>query len=99
MRTQNGQCTVLKHVIVKRPGQVCISMKPVTQCSAGCQTSHDELLNKKIPFTCLPEDRVAEHYVKKANRGQRMNELEARPVAFEIEVPQPRSCVPASNEL
>nr|ADD73552.1 vitellogenin 2 [Paracyclopina nana] len=99
LRTQNGQCTVLKHVIVKRPNQVCISMKAVTQCSPGCQASHAELLNKKIPFTCLAEDRVAEHYVKKANRGQRMSELEARPLAFEIEVPQPRSCVRASNEL
>merc|ERR1712066_693407 len=33
---------------------------------------------------------------KKAERGQKMTELASRPTAFEAEVPQPMSCVPAS---
>jgi len=99
LRTQNGQCTILKHAVIKRPGQICISKKPVTQCAAGCQPSHPELLEKNIPFSCLKEDRVAEHYVKKAERGERMAELDARKTTFETKVPQPRSCVSASNEL
>ena len=29
----------------------------------------------------------------------RLPEIEARPTTFETKVPQPRTCVPASNEL
>lgn len=99
LKTQNGPCTILKHAVVRKPGQICISKKAVTQCAAGCQPSHAQLLEKQIPFTCLKEDRVAEHYAKKAERGERLSELEQRPTSFETKVPQPRSCVPASNEL
>jgi len=99
LKTQNGPCTILKQAVIRKPGQICISKKAVTQCAAGCQPSHAELLEKQIAFTCLKEDRVAEHYAKKAERGERMSELEARPTSFETKVPQPRSCVPASNEL
>merc|ERR1711862_694277 len=59
LRTQQGECTILKHAVVKRPGQICISKKPVTQCSAGCKPSHSDLLEKRIPFVCLREDRMA----------------------------------------
>ena len=99
MKTQTGQCTILKYAILRRPGQICISQKPVTQCAIGCQPAHPEALNKKIPFTCLKEDRVAEHYAKKADRGHKMVELANRPTEFESVVPQPRACVPASNYL
>jgi len=99
LRTQQGECTVLKHAVVKRPGQICISKKPVTQCSAGCKPSHSDLLEKRIPFVCLREDRMAEHYAKKAERGEQMPELESHSSAFETKVPQPRSCVLATNEL
>ena len=58
-----------------------------------------ELLEKQIPFTCLKEDRVAERYVNKAERGERLPEIEARPTAYESKVPQPRTCIPSSNEL
>merc|ERR1711862_1090302 len=75
LRTQQGECTILKHAVVKRPGQICISKKPVTQCSAGCKPSHSDLLEKRIPFVCLREDRMAEHYAKKAERGEQMPEL------------------------
>ena len=90
---------MLKHAVVKRPGQICISKKPVTQCSAGCKPSHSDLLEKRIPFVCLREDRMAEHYAKKAERGEQMPELESHSSAFETKVPQPRSCVLATNEL
>jgi len=99
LRTQNGQFIILKHAVIRRPGQICISKKPVVQCAAGGQPSHSELLEKKIPFSCLKEDRVAEHYAKKAERGERMTELDARQTTFETKVPQPRSCVSATNEL
>ena len=71
----------------------------MTQCAAGCQPSQPELLEKQIPFTCLKEDRVAQHYLKKADRSERLPEIEVRPTTFETKVPQPRTCVPASNEL
>merc|ERR1712099_114598 len=32
LRTQQGECTILKHAVVKRPGQICISKKPVNKC-------------------------------------------------------------------
>ena len=99
LKTQNGQCTILKHSVVRRPGQICLSKKAVTQCATGCQPIKPEPLLKKISFTCFKEDRVAEHYAKKAERGQKMTELAGRPTAFEAEVPQPMSCVPASNYL
>merc|ERR1711983_612827 len=75
LKTQQGECTILKHSVIRRPGQICISQKPVTQCAIGCQPAHPEALNKKIPFTCPKEDRVAEHYAKKADRGHKMVEL------------------------
>lgn len=99
MKTQNGQCTVLKHAVLRRANEICISKKAVTQCAAGCQPSHAQLLEKQIPFFCMKEDRVAEHYGKKAERGERLPELDSRPTTFETKVPQPRSCVPASNSL
>ena len=104
LKTQTGQCTILKYAVLRRPGQICISKKvlnfskiknvwtlnfefsknifskliipfifkkAVTQCAAGCQPSQPELLEKQIPFTCLKEDRVAERYVKKADRSER----------------------------
>merc|ERR1711881_167057 len=99
LKTQTGQCTILKHAVLRRPGQICISKKAVTQCAAGCQPSQPELLEKQIPFTCLKEDRVAQRYLKKADRAERLAEIEVRPTTFETKVPQPRTCVPASNEL
>ena len=99
MKTQTGQCTILKYAVVRRPGQICISKKAVTLCAAGCQPSQPELLEKQIPFTCLKEDRVTERYVNKAERGERLPEIEARPTAYESKVPQPRTCIPSSNEL
>jgi len=99
MKTQAGQCTILKYAVVRRPGQICISKKAVTECAAGCQPSQPQLLEKQIPFTCLKEDRVAERYVNKAERGERLPEIEARPTAFESKVAQPRTCIPSSNEL
>jgi len=94
-----GQCTILKYAIIRRSDQICISKKAVTQCAAGCQPSQPELLEKQIPFTCLNEDRVAERYVNKAERGEKLPEIEARPTTFERKVRQPRTCIPASNEL
>jgi len=99
LKTQNGQYIILKHAVIRRPGQICISKKPIVQCAAGGQPSHAELLEKNIPFSCLKEDRVAEHYAKKAERGEKMTELDARQTTFETKVPQPRSCVSATNEL
>merc|ERR1712001_618392 len=78
LKTQNGQCTILKHSVVRRPGQICVSKKAVTQCATGCQPIKPEPLLKKISFTCFKEDRVAEHYAKKAERGQKMTELARR---------------------
>jgi len=99
LNTQNGQCTNLKHSVVRQPGKICISMKPVTQCAIGCLPETPQPLNKRIPFTCFNEDRLGEHYAIKAGRGEKLDELKGRQSHFEAEVPQPRSCVPASNYL
>jgi len=99
LNTQNGQCTNLKHSVVRQPGKICISMKPVTQCAIGCLPETPQPLNKRIPFTCFNEDRLGEHYEIKAGRGEKLDELKGRQSHFEAEVPQPRSCVPASNYL
>ena len=65
LNTQNGQCTNLKHSVVRQPGKICISMKPVTQCAIGCLPETPQPLNKRIPFTCFNEDRLGEHYAIK----------------------------------
>merc|ERR1711862_1085119 len=46
LKTQTGQCTILKYAVLRRPGQICISKKAVTQCAAGCQPSQPALLEK-----------------------------------------------------
>merc|ERR1712025_1402208 len=88
LKAQNGPCTILKHAVLRRPNQVCLSKKQVTQCAAGCQPSHTQLLEKQIPFTCLKDDRVAQHYVQKAERGEKLPELQQRPTTFDTKVPQ-----------
>merc|ERR1712212_319078 len=35
MKTQTGQCTILKYAVVPRPGQICSAKKAVTQCAPG----------------------------------------------------------------
>merc|ERR1712111_117837 len=54
-KVATGKCTILRHLIQKRPGQVCLSKVPVTQCGPSCKPQKSQLTVKAVPFTCLPE--------------------------------------------
>merc|ERR1712111_266468 len=47
----SGSCTILRHLIQKRPGQVCLSKVPVSQCGPSCKPQKSQLTVKAVPFT------------------------------------------------
>merc|ERR1712029_332525 len=51
-KVNTGLCTILRHLIQKRPGQVCLSKVPVTQCGPSCKPQKSQLTVKAVPFTC-----------------------------------------------
>ena len=53
------------------------------------------MVAKQVEFTCLPQGRVAELYVQKANNGQELPELRNLDTSFEAKVEQPKRCVSA----
>merc|ERR1712029_1034036 len=57
-KVATGKCTILRHLIQKGPGQVCLSKIPVTQCGPSCKPQKSQLTAKAVPFTCLPEGPV-----------------------------------------
>ena len=57
------------------------------------QVAKGQLVAKQVEFTCLPQGRVAELYVQKANNGQELPELRNLDTSFEAKVEQPKRCV------
>jgi hypothetical protein len=91
-----GKCTVHKHIIALRPGQVCISKIPATFCGTMCKAEQGQKVEKSVEFVCLPEGRLAEYYKHKAQAGENLvNELRSMDASFATKMSQPRHCVPS----
>jgi len=94
-KAATGKCTLLKHVIETRPGKVCLSQVPVTQCGQSCKPKNSEMTQKAVPFTCLPQGRLAEHYLGKVDLGQELPELAIKETSFTAQVEMPAHCIHA----
>merc|ERR1712029_1052769 len=81
-KVATGKCTILRPLIQKRPGQVCLSKIPVTQCGPSCKPQKSQLTLKAVPFTCLKEGPVVEKLVAKVT-------------SFTAQVRMPSHCVHA----
>jgi len=90
-----GKCTLLRHLTLLRPGQMCISKVPVTQCGPSCKSEQSQLVEKSVPFTCLPLGSLADHYLMKSQSGKPLNELLSMETTFSSMMRQPRHCVHA----
>merc|ERR1719391_677794 len=78
-KAATGKCTLLRHLVQMRPGKVCISKIPVTQCGPSCQ----------------PQGRLAEHYLAKVTAGQDLPELATKETSFAAQVRMPAHCIHA----
>merc|ERR1711962_873827 len=94
-KAATGKCTLLRHLLQKRPGQVCLSKVPVTQCGPSCKPQKSELTQKTVPFTCLPEGPVAERLISKVIIGEELPELATKVTSFSAQVRMPAHCVHA----
>merc|ERR1719228_2574840 len=94
-KVATGKCTILRHLIQKRPGQVCLSKIPVTQCGPSCKPQKSQLTVKAVPFTCLPEGPVVEKLIAKVIIGQELPELATKVTSFTAQVRMPAHCVNA----
>ena len=80
--------TVLSQAMA-RPKIVSFYIKLVV----SFQVAKGQLVAKQVEFACLPQGRVAELYVQKANNGQELPELRNLDTSFEAKVEQPKRCV------
>merc|ERR1711931_132060 len=94
-KAATGKCTILRHLIQKRPGQVCLSKIPITQCGPSCKPQKSQLTVKAVPFTCLPEGPVVEKLIAKVIAGQELPELATKVTSFAAQVRMPATCVHA----
>merc|ERR1712111_297960 len=94
-KVATGKCTILRHLIQKPPGQVCLSKIPVTQCGPSCKPQKSQLTLKAVPFTCLPEGPVVEKLIAKVIIGQELPELATKVTSFTAQVRMPSTCVHA----
>merc|ERR1712111_77248 len=94
-KVATGKCTILRHLIQKGPGQVCLSKIPVTQCGPSCKPQKSRLTVKAVPFTCLPEGPVVEKLVAKVIIGQELPELATKVTSFTAQVRMPAHCIHA----
>merc|ERR1712111_262971 len=94
-KVNTGLCTILRHLTQKRPGQVCLSKVPVTQCGPSCKPQKSQLTVKAVPFTCLPEGPVVEKLIAKVIIGQELPELATKATSFVAKVRMPSHCVHA----
>jgi len=92
-KAPTGKCTILKHLVQTQAGRVCVSQVPVTQCSPSCKPKNPGMTEKDVPFTCLPQGRLAEHYLQKANEGQGLPELATKKTSYTAQVRMPNYCV------
>merc|ERR1712200_25948 len=81
-KAATGRCTILRHLTMQRPGKMCFSKVPVTQCGPSCKSQGSEMTVKPVPFTCLPLGRQAEHYMTKVQSGEPMPELASMETSF-----------------
>jgi len=89
-----GKCTLLRHLTLLRPGQMCISKVPVTQCGPSCEPKANSLVEKSVPFTCVPLGSTkSDTLMTKAQSGQPLNELLSLDTTFVTTMKQPRQCV------
>merc|ERR1711862_921457 len=94
-KAATGRCTILKHLTMDRPGKMCFSKFPVTQCGPSCKSQGSEMTVKPVPFTCLPLGRQSEHYMTKVQSGESMPELASMETSYTSEMRQPAHCVHA----
>merc|ERR1712198_746630 len=94
-KAATGRCTILRHLIMQRPGKMCFSKVPVTQCGPSCKSQGSEMTVKPVPFTCLPLGRQAEHYMNKVQSGEPTPELASMETSYTSEMRQPAHCVHA----
>merc|ERR1712126_512687 len=94
-KAATGRCTILRHLTMQRPGKMCFSKVPVTQCGPSCKSQGSEMTVKPVPFTCLPLGRQAEHYMTKVQSGEPMPELASMETSYTTEMRQPAHCVHA----
>ena len=87
----------MKHIIVPRPRKLCISKVPVSVCGPTCKAEQGQKVEKMVPFVCLPEGRMAEHYARKVHAGESIPELMTMETSFTTKIEQPRHCVPVSG--
>ena len=89
------KCTIQKHIIIQKPGERCISKVPVASCGSTCTAKRGLKSEKSVPFACIPEGRLAEHYARKVQSGEAIaDELRGMDVSFTTKMEQPRHCVP-----
>merc|ERR1712121_231695 len=94
-KAATGRCTILRHLTMQRPGKMCFSKVPVTQCGPSCKSQASAMPVKPVPFTCLPLGRQAEHYMTKVQSGEPMPELASMETSYTTEMRQPAHCVHA----
>merc|ERR1712200_36277 len=94
-KAATGRCTILRHLTMQRPGKMCFSKVPVTQCGPFCKSQGSEMTVKPVPFTCLPLGRQAEHYMTKVQSGEPMPELASMETSYTTQMRQPAHCVHA----
>merc|ERR1711931_214480 len=94
-KVATGKCTILRHLVMLRPGKVCISKIPVTECGPSCKPHKSQMTLKPVPFTCLPLGRMAENYLEKVIKGEALPELTTKETSFTSEVRMPAQCIHA----
>merc|ERR1712114_31053 len=94
-KAATGRCTILRHLTMDRPGKLCISKIPVTQCGPSCKSQESKMVVKPVPFTCMPLGRQADHYMAKVKSGEPMPELASMETSFQAPLRQPAHCVHA----
>merc|ERR1712111_325361 len=94
-KVATGKCTILRHLVTLRPGKVCISKIPVTECGPSCKPHKSQMTLKPVPFTCLPLGRMAENYLEKVIKGEALPEITTKETSFTSEVRMPAQCIHA----
>lgn len=87
-----NRCSLLKHVIVNKSNEVCISKTPLLHCGRECKAANH--VEKTVPFICLPEGRMSEYYLEKVREGKILKELHSMEESYTKEMKQVHHCIP-----
>jgi len=92
LQKKSGQCSQMKHSMIRQTGRLCISQIPIVQCGGGCAPK--SVVKKAVPYTCIPADRkrVVQLYEEKVRRGDILPELRNMEKSFTSEMNVPVSC-------